>query len=117
LLVKDNSAVYTVVYSAMAATQKVDDDTYEVFKKAVFNELPKCAVESDQKPSPALNGYIGHWYRLSCDMPNAKVIVEGNLYWGKRYAYAVMVMFPASIARPQTENKFLESFAVLAAAN
>jgi hypothetical protein len=117
LLAKEDSAAYMVVYSTMAAAQKVDDDTYEIFKKAVFNELPKCAVESEQEPSPALNGYIGHWYRLSCDMPNAKKIVEGNLYWGKRYAYAVMVMFPASVDRPQTEKKFLESFTVPATTN
>ena len=48
----------------------------------------------EQAPAPALEGYIGHWYQLSCAMPNVKVAIEGNLYWGKHYAYAVMVMYP-----------------------
>jgi len=46
-------------------------------------------------------------------MPNTKVTILGNLYWGKHYAYAVMVMFPASAAAPQTTNKFLQSFGII----
>src|SRR5215467_5223955 len=42
LLARDSPAVYTVVYSTMSNTQTVDDATYEIFKKAVFKELPKC---------------------------------------------------------------------------
>jgi hypothetical protein len=113
LMVKDSGAVYTVVYTAMSTTQTVDDATFQVFKNAVFQELPKCAVEKEQAPAPVLNGYIGHWYRLTCDLPNNKVTVEGNIYWGKHYAYAVMTMYPASNARPQGEEKFLQSFSVL----
>ena len=37
----------------------------------------------------------------------------GDLYWGKRYAYAVMVIFPASPADPAGTQKFIGSFGVL----
>jgi hypothetical protein len=105
--------VYTVVYSAMTSAQKVDDATYEIFKTAVFKELPKCDVNAERPPVPVISGYIGHWYRLSCEMPNTKVTILGNLYWGKHYAYAVMVMFPSSADAPQTTSKFLESFGII----
>jgi hypothetical protein len=104
---------YTVIYTAMKSDQKVDNETYEVFKNAVFKELPNCEVATVRPPAPALSGYVGHWYHLNCDMPNAKVTILGNLYWGKHYAYAVMVMFPSSAAEPQAAGKFLESFGVL----
>lgn len=115
LMAKEAGAIYTVVYSTMSSDQKVDDATYQVFRDAVFRELPKCDVEVEQAPAPALNGYIGHWYRLNCNMGNTRVMIEGNLYWGKRYAYAVMAMFPAGADRPQAETDFLRSFAVLTA--
>lgn len=105
--------IYTVVYSTMSVTQKVDEATYEVFKNAVFKELPKCDVGTERLAAPVVAGYIGHWYRLNCDMPNTKVTILGNLYWGRHYAYAVMVMFPASTNEPQTTSKFLDSFGVI----
>ncbi|HEY7405709.1 MAG TPA: hypothetical protein VIB39_19445 [Candidatus Angelobacter sp.] len=111
LLARDGKTIYTVVYTVMTSEQKVDDDTFQIFKNAVFKELPKCEVKTEEAPAPALNGYVGHWYRLSCNMPN-KVIVEGNLYWGKSYAYAVMTMFPGDTDRPQAEDMFLKSFSV-----
>lgn len=117
LMAREDRVIYTVVYTAMSSDQKVDDATYGVFRDAVFKELPKCDVEAEKSPSLVLNGYIGHWYRLSCNMPNTKVIVEGNLYWGKRNAYAVMAMFPSDVNRPQAEAKFLVSFSVLNPAN
>jgi hypothetical protein len=46
-------------------------------------------------------------------MPNTKVTILGNLYWGKHYAYAVMVMFPSSTDAPQTTSKFLDSFGII----
>jgi hypothetical protein len=113
LLVQAGGGVYTVVYTAMDTAQPVDDATFQVFKKAVFNELPKCDVQSEKAPAPALDGYIGHWYRLECAMPARRVSVEGNLYWGKHYAYAVMVMFPSDAARPDGASKFLGSFSVI----
>jgi len=85
-----------------------------VFKNAVFKELPKCEAGAEQPASPAVEGYIGRSYRLSCDMPNTRMAIVGNLYWGKHYAFAVMTMFPASAAEAtSTEKKFFDSFAVI----
>lgn len=83
LMVQDKPAVYMVVYTSMRSDQPVDDATYQVFKQSVFKELPKCAVDSEQAASPALSGYVGHSYRLSCDMATTKLMIQGNLYWGK----------------------------------
>jgi hypothetical protein len=114
LLAKEGSAVYTVVYTLMSSQQTVDEATFQVFKNAVFKELPKCEAGAEQPASPAVEGYIGRSYRLSCDMPNARVAIVGNLYWGKHYAFAVMTMFPASVAEAtSTEKKFFDSFAVI----
>ena len=117
LLAREDKAYYTVVYTVMTSEQKVDNATYQVFKDAVFKELPKCEAGAEQPVSPVLEGYIGHAYRLNCDMPNAKVTIVGNLYWGKHYAFAVMTMFPAGVAEPTaTEKNFTGSFAVIDAA-
>ena len=115
LLARQTPYIYTVIYTAMASDQKVDDATYEVFKNAVFKELPTCEVRAERPAVPALSGYIGHWYRLDCDMsPNkVKVTVLGDLYWGRRYAYAVMVMFQSKEAEPQAANQFLWSFGLM----
>lgn len=114
LLAQEGGAVYTVVYTAMTSAQTVDEATFEVFKSAVFKELPKCEAGAGQPASPALEGYIGHAYRLSCDMPNTRVVIVGNLYWGKHYAFAVMTMFAASANEPAAaEKKFFESFALV----
>lgn len=117
LLAKEGTALYTVVYTVMTSEQKVDNATYQAFKTGVFNELPKCETGAEQPASPALEGYLGHSYRLNCDMPNSRVTIVGNLYWGKHYAFAVMTMFAANVAEPTaTAKKFAESFAVIDAA-
>jgi hypothetical protein len=114
LLATEKPAVYTVVYTTIPSPQPVDESTFNVFKNAVFKELPKCEPGTEQPAAPAITGYIGHWYRLSCDMPNSKITVTGNLYWGKHYAFAVMAMFPDSAAEPAAGvKKFIESFSVI----
>lgn len=114
LLAKESPAVYTVIYTVMTSEQPVDDATFQAFRNGVFKELPKCETSSEQTASPAIKGYIGHAYRLNCEMPNARIIIVGNLYWGKRYAYAVMAMFPANVEEPAAATKKLvESFAVI----
>jgi len=114
LLAQESGAVYTVVYTLMSSEQTVDEATFQVFKNAVFKELPKCEAGAEQPASPAVEGYIGRSYRLSCDVQNTKVTVIGNLYWGKHYAFAVMTIFPASVAEvTSTEKKFFDSFAVI----
>ena len=114
LLAGQDPGLYTVVYTTMTSAQTVDEATFQVFKSAVFKELPKCDVGTERPAAHAIEGYIGHGYRLSCDMPNTRVIIVGNLYWGKHDAYAVMTMFPASADEPAAAtNKFVESFAVI----
>jgi len=113
LMVQTNSTIYLVTYAAMVNLQPVNDATYEVYKNAVFKELPKCGIDSEKAADPAIQGYIGHLYKMTCDMPNTKVTAEGNLYWGKHYAYAVMVMYSSSGVRPEGAKKFLESFSVI----
>jgi len=113
LLVQARPYVYTVIYTSMDEAQKVDDPTFQVFRDAVFKELPNCQVSQEKPPSPALSGYMGHWYRLACNMSGTNVVVLGNLYWGKHYAYAVMVMFAETASAPATTQKFLDSFGVI----
>lgn len=113
LMAQERPAFFTVVYTNMATEQTVDDANYNSFKDAVFKELPKCAVGPEQPASPAVDGYIGHAYRLSCAMPNLQLTMAGNLYWGKHHAYAVMAMFPADIAEPATVKSFVGSFSLI----
>jgi hypothetical protein len=113
LLAKQPPAVYTVIYTAMSDEQKVDEATYEVFKNAVFKELPGCKAAGERQAAPELAGFVGHWYRLYCDMKPNNVTIIGNLYWGKHYAYAVMVMYQSSNPEPSATGKFLQSFASL----
>lgn len=117
LMASHERAIYTVIYTAHSSPQTVNSDNYEVFKNAVFKQLPKCTVGAEQAPAPALDGYIGHWYHMTCNIDQITVLIDGNLYWGKNYAYAVMVMYRADVPQPSTEQKFWESFSVLPAAN
>ena len=110
LMSKVPPTLYSVVYTTMAEEQPVDDSTYEIFKNAVFKELPKCSVIADKASSHPIQGYISHLYRLSCDM-GATVTIVGNLYWGKHASYAVLVMF-TSPADPPTISKFTDSFEI-----
>ena len=113
LMAQQTGGVFMVVYSSMQSEQKVDDATYQVFKEAVFRELPKCDVVTEQPPSLPLTSYIGHWYRLNCALANGNIPIVGNLYWGKHYAYAVMAMFSAANTEPQATKNFVNSFALL----
>lgn len=101
------------MYATSGKEQQVTDGNFEIFKNAVFHELPKCEVGSDQPASPALKGFIGRRYRLNCDLPKGKLAIAGNLYWGKYFSYAVMAVFAADTAEPAGVNKFVDSFAVI----
>lgn len=106
----EKPAVYTVVYANLRTPQPVDNATYMSYRDAVFKALPECQVGPEQAPAPAREGYIAHWYRLDCEAKGSKMVMEGNLYWGARHSYAVMVIFPAGPNEPQPIQKFLESF-------
>jgi hypothetical protein len=110
LLATMRPVVYTVIYAAMTKEQPVNDATYDTFKDAVFKELPKCTVITDKASSPAIQGYISHQYRLNCAL-NVTVTIVGNLYWGKHYSYAVMVMFTTP-PDPPSIKEFTDSFEI-----
>jgi hypothetical protein len=113
-LAKENAAVYTVVYASISSPQPVDENTFSAFKTTVFKEHPKCEPSTERSAEPAITGYIGHWYRMSCELPNGKVTILGNLYLGKHYDFAVMAAFPDSASEPTAGvNKFIESFSVI----
>jgi len=109
----DKPFYYMVIYTAMGSDQPVDNPTFQIFKDAVFKQLPDCQVGGDRPAEPALAGYIGRRYRLKCNTQPNNVMIIGNIYWGKRYAYAVLLMFPVGSSEPPTLEKFLSSFAVL----
>jgi hypothetical protein len=105
-------AIYLLVWSYIQPEQPVDDTAYGAFKTGFISKLPNCTTDSDQAAAPAFRGYIGHAYVLSCDYPQGKIKMKGNLYWGKHYSFAVMTAFAASVNEPAEIKKFMESFAV-----
>jgi hypothetical protein len=104
---------YTVIYVTADSDQTVDEATYNVYRDSFMKGLPNCRQESERAASPALAGYIGRWYRLNCTVENKPMTFVGDLYWGKRYAYAVMVIFSGSPSDPPGTRKFTDSFDVL----
>jgi hypothetical protein len=106
-------AVYMLVWSYIDQEQAVNDTTYGAFKSGFISKLPNCSTDADQSASPSFRGYIGHGYVLSCDYPQGKVKMKGNLYWGKHYSFAVMTAFATSVNEPAEVKKFMESFAVV----
>ena len=113
LTARENPVMYMVVYTTHASLQPVNEATYQDFKNAFFKELPKCEGGAEEPASPAVEGYIGHWYRLNCEIASNKIRVAGNLYWGEHNAFAVVAVFPVSVAEPAGVKKFVESFAVI----
>ena len=104
--------VYILVWSFIDKEQPADDTNYAVFKDGVFSKLPSCTTDSEKSASPSFRGYIGHQYLLTCEYPQGKVKMRGNLYWGKHYSFALMTAFPASIPEPAGVNTFMGSFAI-----
>src|SRR5262245_13083057 len=98
LMAMQRPSGYMVVYTNTSAEQKLDDATFQIFKSGFLKQLPKCEVRSEEAQSPAIRGYIGHRYMLNCDA----VVLAGNLYWGKHYAYAVMATYPTNSSEPPT---------------
>ena len=107
------STGYTIIYVLTNADQPVDEATYRIYRDGFMKALSNCDVATETAASPAVPGYVGHGYRLNCVVAGKKMVIVGNLYWGKRYSYAVLVMFPAVLSEPAYTTKFLESFAVI----
>lgn len=113
LVAQDNGVRFTVISASFTQEQPVDDANYKEYKAGVLSKLPNCEVGAEQQPSPALTGYLGHWYKLNCNASNNKITVEGNLYWGKHHSYAVLALFAAGAEEPAGVKKFTSSFALL----
>jgi hypothetical protein len=113
LKVQTASGLYLVVYVTNPTEQPVDEATFQVYRNAFLEGLPQCTMDAEKAANPALGALIGRWYRLSCKQADTKVVMEGNLYWGKHYAYAVLVMHPSAAAHPDGEQNFLDSFSMI----
>lgn len=115
ILAISGSIGYTVVYVISKAEQPVDEATFKIYRDGFIEDLPNwnCNLVTENPPSPALPGYVGHWYRMNCHGEKQKQTFIGNLYWGKHYAYAVMTIFPTAPSDPPAAKKFGDSFSVL----
>lgn len=105
-------AGYLVVYVVTQAEQTVNEATFTVYRDSFLKGLPQCEMTAEGPPLPAIPGHVGHSYRLNCNMDGKKTFV-GNLYWGKHYAYAVLVLFPSGSSDPAPGRQFLDSFSVI----
>ena len=103
-------AAYTVVYVVNPSEQQVTEANYKIYRDAFLAGLPNCKVTTESAAAPALTGYIGRWYRMDCNVDGKPISFAGNLYWGKRYAYAVLTMFPTAPSNPATAKRFSDSF-------
>ena len=107
------SLSYAVVYVITEAEQRVDEDTFKLYRDSFFKSLTTCDVLSEDPPAPPVRGYVGRSYHLNCNIHDVKQTFIGNLYWGKHYSYIVMGIFPTGPSIPPEVKKFNDSFAVL----
>jgi hypothetical protein len=103
---------YTVVYSKYSDDEPLDESHFRDYKEGTL-DAAKCTVANEAAAAPALAGFIGRHYRLDCAAGVQKLNFVGNMYVGKRYAYTVMAMFPASPVESPNVKKFVESFALI----
>jgi hypothetical protein len=113
LQVQQKPAFYMIVWTSFDSLQAVNDTNFEGFKNGFLGKLPKCEIGTEQPASPALQGYIGQGYRLNCEVQQKKIVITGNLYWGKHYCFAVMSMFPADMPESAEVKRFIESFGLI----
>jgi hypothetical protein len=104
---------YTVVYVFTKSEQSVDDANFKAYRDGVLGSLPGCNGVTENPAAPAVRGYIGHSYRMNCIFSDVKMSVVGNLYWGKHYGYAALVIFPVAASDPPTVTRFTNSFSVI----
>jgi hypothetical protein len=108
-----NGVGYSVIYTNVVKEQTVDEARYKTYRDDFLKLLPFCVVSSEQAAAPAIQNYIGRWYRLDCVVSNTKVSYVGNLYWGKHYRYVVMVLFGSGPSDAPDTKKFVNSFSVI----
>ena len=102
---------YLVTYN-FHSESAADDTNFEAYQKGVAKSL-ECNVLSDGPSTRPIAGYKSHQYRYDCSQ--RKQIITGNLYWGTRTAYAVVVIFnvTAGSADPPNIRRFTDSFTLL----
>lgn len=112
LFVEDQDVAYAVYYGIWQNEKRVDEAGYALIRKYVLSNKANCEAFTEGPPSIVLKGYIGHSYHRTCKEHHIIKSV-GNLYWGKRYFYFVMVFYPNISAEPSTAKGFLESFSLI----
>ena len=113
ILSLSNGLGYMVVYAQTATEHRVDVASFNAYRDSFLKTMPTCSVAAESDASPALRGYIGHAYRLNCVINGDKMIMVGDLYWGRRYGYAVLAMFNTAVSDPVNARRFLDSFSIL----
>lgn len=113
ILSLSNDIGYMVVYAETAAEHSVDDASFNSYRDAFLKTLPSCSVAVESEASPSIRGYIGHAYRLNCMINGVKMTMVGDLYWGRRYGYAVLAMFNTAVSDPAEVRRFVDSFKVI----
>jgi hypothetical protein len=110
IMALDQGTMYSITFATMLDDQIVTEATYDIYRDAVFKGMSSCLIGDENPPTPALEGYVGHSYKLNCIKANKPMTMVGSLYWGKRHAYAVLVMFPGDPPPDATLKAFLNSF-------
>lgn len=108
----DQGAGFMVVYEKAKGEHTVDQASYDAYERGVLQSLGECKIEDKAGASLAVPNTIGAWYRMDCTVGQTPMYLVGNLYWGKHYAYAVMVAYPHSSAIPPID-KFVNSFGLI----
>jgi hypothetical protein len=103
---------YTVAYSKSTEDQPVNDAIFKEYAQGVIKSS-HCKLVDEAPASPAIPGLIGRHYRLDCVTGTQKLTDVGNMYVGKHYTYAVLVMFPPNPVDPPNTKKFIDSFALI----
>ena len=109
----DHSVSYNIFYVKFSQEQTVTDANFKAHRDALFGNFPDCKLVSEQPVAPALNGFIGGSYRLSCEVPGAKTRHIGNLYLGKHYFYGVFALFVHPTVDSPDVKRFVDSFALM----
>ncbi|HEY6967616.1 MAG TPA: hypothetical protein VJA94_00190, partial [Candidatus Angelobacter sp.] len=58
----EGGMVYMVAYVAIQAEQPVNEPTFRIYRDSFMKGMPSCEMASEETASPALKGYVGHWY-------------------------------------------------------
>ncbi len=113
----DGGIGYMVVSIWFSDGKLKEEAKFDFVKDFVLKILvsDKCKIGSQGSPTRILSNYNGSSYLIHCTETDRKkeMTVVSNVYLGKHYSYAVMVVYPSIISEPAVAKGFLESFAVI----